>query len=105
MEEHVHPKLTGDGVRLVDAVRPNATDLELLKTDDIGLHGSDDLGYPPWRQAPVHTEAAVHVVGEEARHLFTAGAESASKRKVARRLVRDCCVGNDGGERQGWRGG
>ena len=97
MEEHVHAKLAGDGVRLIDAARPNATDVELLKTDDIGLTGSDDLGYPLRRQAPVHAEAAVHVVGEDARHLFTTSAESARCATAHVGAIAGC--GNKGGER------
>jgi hypothetical protein len=73
MEQHVHAELARDGVGLVDAARADAAHAELLQAHNIRLARRDHVGDPLRRQLAVHPDAAMHVVGEDARHVVRPG--------------------------------
>jgi hypothetical protein len=65
---HVHPESLGDRMGLIDPTRPCAPDIDLLESHNVRLIGCDHIRNPSGRQLTIRTKAAMHVVGQNARH-------------------------------------
>jgi hypothetical protein len=68
VEPRSHAQEFGDRMRLVDAARARAADVQFLESDDVRLVLRDHCGDPGHVQTPVHAKAAMDVVGHDARH-------------------------------------
>ena len=65
MEMRLHLQKARDEMRLIDASRSLAANVQLLQRNDIGTRLGDDIGDPVRIDPPVGTDAAMHVVGQD----------------------------------------
>ena len=66
MAAHLQPP--GDLIGLVDAAAARAPHIHLLQRDNVRLQRGDGRGHAADIQLAVHADAAVDVVGDDARH-------------------------------------
>jgi hypothetical protein len=63
-----HPEALGDLVRLVHVAGAGAADVQLLQRHDVRLQGRQHVGDPRDVEPAIVPDAAMHIVGQDARH-------------------------------------
>ena len=95
-EQKIHPHAASQELALVTPSAASLPYVDLLQRHHVGLHLGDDVSHPVDRQPTVVSDAAVDVVGHQAKRTGRHGGHSDFGEPLVRRMHRQVPIAVEG---------